>query len=120
MEKDTSGNEKRRIISLAHIPSDDCAFVVGNIGPESAIRLKNVNQQVVKFFIDNTGVTALHFYVSDEQADKISEAEIILRPGEKTTFLCGRDGQPGKVYLVCYNPDPSENGQYFVNELIND
>lgn len=102
------------------VSGSDNAPIVGNIKPGSEIRIKYIEYSGTKLYIDNTGVTTLHFYVSDGQSDKMHEPELILRPGEKITFLPGMNGLSGKAYLFCYNPDESENGQYFVNELIND
>jgi hypothetical protein len=120
MKKNNNDTESKNTNKDLDFPKKITIPIIGSIRPGSKVRIKVLDYKTRKFYIDNTGSTPLYFYVSDELLEIIPETALLLLAGEKITMPFERDGQPGETYLVCFNSDLSENGQYFVNELIND
>jgi hypothetical protein len=67
-----------------------------------------------KFNIENSGETVLHIYLAAAPADEVPTTAIILQPGDEGEYTALQLGAKGNKFLMVYNPDKEEAGDYVV------
>ncbi len=67
-----------------------------------------------KFNIENSGETVLHLYLAAAPADEVPTTAIILQPGDEGEYTALQLGAKGNKFLMVYNPDKENMGDYVV------
>lgn len=70
-----------------------------------------------QFLFRNIGSTQLQFFVVASTLDPIPEEALALDAGDEIKAFASQLGTNGKLLLMVYNPDETNQGKYFVNEL---
>jgi hypothetical protein len=64
------------------------------------------------FNIANTGTTSLKFYTAKLPNDAVSPSAIEVLAGEETDVFASELGADGNLFLMAYNPDEVNEGEY--------
>jgi hypothetical protein len=70
------------------------------------------------FHIINTGGTSLKFYTAKLPTDPVPGSAVELLPGEETDVYASELGAENNLFLMVYNPDLLNTGEYSVMEAV--
>jgi hypothetical protein len=66
------------------------------------------------FIFENSGDAVLRIYIAAKADDPVPETAPELQPGEDDEFTPAQLGAAGNTFLMVYNPDTTENGDFVV------
>ena len=70
-----------------------------------------------EFIFRNTGETILRFYTANLPADPVPGTVLEIAAGEEATALASALGSEDNLYLMVYNVDTENEGEYAVGEI---
>jgi len=110
--------ELESIRNIGHTEQKHDESITGSINARAKIILfEGGFIPETEFLFRNIGSTQLQFYVVETKFDPIPEQVLTLEAGNEIIAVASQLGANGKFLLMLSNPDESNPGEYFVNEL---